>query len=280
MDIAIKTFTAEDVDFAVAQTAREGWATGKALFDLHLDYEPGGAFLAWSGNERVGMVTAVTYAVTGWLGNLIVTPRHRKKGIGRALMEHAFSYLRDAGARTIRLDADPPGIALYRSMGFVEEFESRRFRCAGVTAPAPCSAERLSPDDLQAATTMDGECFGDERGRFLAVMLRYARDAIVLKEGGNLAGFLFMTQTSAGVRIGPCCATTLMVAEKLISAALEKCGGGPINLGIPGCNQQGCNLLTSLGFEATPSSWRMLWGERQAGGTLDNYFATAGGAVG
>jgi GNAT superfamily N-acetyltransferase len=280
MDIELKPFTREDVDFAVAQAVREKWATGPPLFDLHVEYEPAGAFIAWAGNERVGMVTATRYAVTGWIGNLIVEPEYRNRGIGRKLMEHALSYLRDAGIRTVRLDADPPGIPLYESMGFVEECESRRFQWARSTVPACRRVREFSRRDLPEAAEFDGKCFGDDRGRLLDVMLRHAWDAIVLRDAERMTGFLIMTQTTEGIRFGPCCAIDRAAAERLFTAALERNNGGPANVGVLSLNQNGCDLLATLGFEPSPSSWRMIWGERKAVGALDRYYAIAGGAIG
>ena len=146
MDLAIRTFGADDFGFASEQTAREGWDATAELFELCLAHDPGGSFVAEAGGQRVGMVTTTCYQRSGWIGNLIVPPEHRRQGIGERLMKHALEHLLRRGVRTIRLEADPPGIGIYRRLGFVDEFESPRF----VRPPGPCeslirpSAQRLA----------------------------------------------------------------------------------------------------------------------------------------
>jgi [ribosomal protein S18]-alanine N-acetyltransferase len=52
---------------------------------------------------------------------LAVLPAERRRGVGRALVEHGLEQLRQVGVRTchleVRLDNEP-AIALYRSLGF------------------------------------------------------------------------------------------------------------------------------------------------------------------
>jgi ribosomal protein S18 acetylase RimI-like enzyme len=56
-----------------------------------------------------------------YLAELFVTPRHRRVGIGRALMEAAISQARERGADTLDIGVDEPDIearGLYESLGF------------------------------------------------------------------------------------------------------------------------------------------------------------------
>ena len=55
---------------------------------------------------------------------LMVAASHRRRGIGRALLEQALEWAREAGVRKLELHAFPwnqPAIALYESFGFVRE---------------------------------------------------------------------------------------------------------------------------------------------------------------
>ncbi len=85
-----------------------------------------------------------------------------------------------------------------------------------------------------------------------------------------------MDETSLGLRIGPCVADRVFAARELLGAV----EGRPLTLRVPAHNGGGCALLEELGFEPTPSSWRMLRGESAAVAELDTIFAIAGGAVG
>ena len=276
----IRPFTKEDIHFAVSQAKREGWATGRPYFELHLEHDPAGAFIAWEDNRRLGMITATKFAASGWLGNLIVEPDYRSRGIGRTLMETGFEYLRGRGTRTIRLDADPPGIPLYRSMGFVEEYESSRYSWKGAIDKPTGYVWPFTPDDLPEAALLDYRCFGDNRRDLLELMLGQVREAYVTRDGKRLSGFLYLIQSSTGLRIGPCCAETADDAGALLTTALAASGGSTAGLGITALNEQGRGLLLSLGFVPTPPCLRMIWGQKTTASNPESYYAIAGGAVG
>ena len=55
---------------------------------------------------------------------LMIAAGHRRRGIGRALLEQAVDWARQAGVRKLELHVFPwnePAIALYESFGFVRE---------------------------------------------------------------------------------------------------------------------------------------------------------------
>ncbi|MFK4145974.1 GNAT family N-acetyltransferase [Streptomyces sp. NPDC004065] len=56
-----------------------------------------------------------------WVFSLCVTPRMRRRGLGRWLMTELLGRLRAAGARTVRLSVEPgnrPAVLLYGELGF------------------------------------------------------------------------------------------------------------------------------------------------------------------
>ena len=60
---------------------------------------------------------------------LMVDAGHRRRGIGRVLLEAAVDWAREAGVRKLELHVFPhnePAIALYESFGFVREGYRRR----------------------------------------------------------------------------------------------------------------------------------------------------------
>jgi len=91
-------------------------------------------FVAEKDGQVVGMVTlCVITTLTGakaYLDHLVVAPAWRRRGVGRALMQHAIERAKAAGASRIDLTANATkeaGPALYRSLGF-EERETSNFR--------------------------------------------------------------------------------------------------------------------------------------------------------
>ncbi len=59
----------------------------------------------------------------GWIPNMAVVPEARGRGVGKQLMERAFTYFRDAGmaiAKIETLEQNPIGQSFYPGVGFEE----------------------------------------------------------------------------------------------------------------------------------------------------------------
>ncbi|WP_435735687.1 GNAT family N-acetyltransferase [Cellulosimicrobium sp. PMB13] len=58
--------------------------------------------------------------LTAHLSNVCTLPSARGRGYGRACVEAAIGWARDAGVDSVALHATPDGEELYRSLGFVD----------------------------------------------------------------------------------------------------------------------------------------------------------------
>jgi RimJ/RimL family protein N-acetyltransferase len=80
---------------------------------------------------------------------LMIAASHRRRGIGRALLEQATAWARDAGVRKLELHVFPwneAAIALYESFGFVREGVRREhYRRDGEYVDAILMAYMLAP---------------------------------------------------------------------------------------------------------------------------------------
>lgn len=267
-----------DVDFVLSLASAEGWTTSRQWLEALIQHDPRGCFVAELGRVRAGTVTATHHARTGWVGYLIVVPQFRNAGLGTALMGRAIQYLEARGVRTMRLDADPPGVKLYRRLGFVDEYVSRRFRFVGTP---PASRQAVLPlTGIQEAASFDLSRFGDDRSRMLRLLFGQSEAAFHLSSAGTMTGYALLSPTSSGVHLGPCVAVDGTTAALLIEAALSVGQGRAMTLGMPGPNVAGLDLLQRLGFEETPPSIRMVRGELQAAGLPESIFAIAHGAIG
>ena len=277
---SIRNLGPGDIAFALTQTQREGWDPTADLFETCLSHDPDGSFIAEVDGQRVGMITTTKHARTGWIGNLIVPPELRRQGLGERLMTHAMAHLSNHGVQTIRLEADPPGVQLYRRLGFVDEFQSLRYRLSPKLCGRRMTAEHVTSTDLPAIATFDASYFGDDRRRLLGLLFEQARAAYWLRAGGEMRGYAFVLPSTQGVRVGPWVATDDDAAETLWRVIHAEWSDEAILLGIPDVNHSATALLKSWGFTSTPSSLRMAYGPSNGVGRPERVFAIANGAMG
>ena len=276
----IRTFDRGDMEFALEQTRREGWDATAELFETCLAHEPDGCFVAELDGRRAGMVTTTRYPRSGWIGNLIVPPECRRQGVGERLMRHALRHLTQHSLKTIRLEADPQGVPLYRRLGFVDEYESLRFRRPAGGRGLRAAATRVTAGDLPAIADLDSACFGDDRRKLLTLLWPQAHAATWQSDEGCARGYILATRSRVGLRIGPWVAEEPAVAESLLRTLLADWPDTTIVLGVPSPNRDAASLLVSHGFVPTPSCLRMVLGERVATGRPERIFAIANGAMG
>jgi GNAT superfamily N-acetyltransferase len=275
---AVRCFEKRDIPFALAQTEREGWDSTAESFEIHLAHDPEGCFLATVGDIPAGIVAATRFRDTGWIGELIVDPDYRGRGMGTLLMEHAVGFLEASGLGTLRLEADPAGIPIYEKLGFVHEFESPRFRLEKVPDLSVPAWSVHSGLDLDEAVAFDAPLFGDDRRKLLGELFKRAR--AVYRSPNPLSGYLVVQPSRAGARLGPWLATDPEGAAVLLRTALAELRGESVIAALPGVNRGGQGLLERFGFVRTPSSFRMVRGPKHVGGKPENVYAIAGGAYG
>jgi GNAT superfamily N-acetyltransferase len=102
---------------------------GEALEAILADRSRGRIFVAREGGEVVGMASLLYTISTAEGGkaalfeDLIVDPRHRRKGIGSKLVHYVIQQARAEGVLRITLLTDlqnDTALGLYRKLGFVD----------------------------------------------------------------------------------------------------------------------------------------------------------------
>jgi len=89
------------------------------------------AWVAAMGDDVVGYCYCQEYDDTGYLRNLVVAARARRRGVGRALMQTAAAHLRRKGKQFWRLNVKPDNeaaLALYEQMGLRVQYASTALR--------------------------------------------------------------------------------------------------------------------------------------------------------
>lgn len=250
-EVTLKQFGREDEELFLQLAAAENWITDRNEFTFLRQHCPQGCLAATVGGETAAYITAIRYTNSAWIGNLIVAPHHRRKGLGRKLMQAVLRRLDADGCTTVWLTASSDGAALYRRLGFTSIDNIRRWRmCGRLQATLPAAV------DLQYAAVLDSMGWGDQRTVLFSSS--YSGSGWQLRDGG----FLRCLQQEAGLQLGPWGATSDRVAGKLLAKTLQMVsGGGAIFLDVPEKNLSAARLLQANGFTASGSTLLMYRGK-------------------
>jgi GNAT superfamily N-acetyltransferase len=260
----IRQLRSSDLDFAAGLTAAEGWDSETRLeIESFTSYDPAGCFIAEIEDERIGMCVGMLYQGFGFLGELIVAPKWRQLGLGRALLDHTVGYLQAGGARTVFLDGVIAALPLYKRAGFVPLCRSWRF--SGILAGKGHTDVRLMKTaDLDVVSKLDRSAFGADRRFFLERRLQlYPRFCMLLEVNGRIQGYIMARRGRSGVSVGPWIVlqNTTKPLALLESLAFET-GETALRIGVLDIHKDSQTLLEKLGFEKSlQSPWRMALGK-------------------
>jgi GNAT superfamily N-acetyltransferase len=260
--VHISPMRESNIPFAVSLTDHEHWGNLPADFSRMLGLNPQGCFVAWESDNPVGIIASCLYGDYAFLGDLIVSPDYRRKGIGDALMRHAIEHVRGRGVENIELDATFAGVPLYRRLGFRDKYLSLRFRRVGSrqgTAVRPQSASAI-----EEIVSFDLRLTGLDRNTLLSRFMQEFKDsAYVARTSDMLTGYGFVYPRADGVcTIGPLVAESIEIAESLLAAVIIDFGHSPLTIGLLQPMHHFAEVLLRYHFEFRPPSLRMYLGKR------------------
>lgn len=255
---------AGDFDFAARLSNMENWDNSSDDFRRILRVQPGGSFVATEKKRRVGIVTTTSYGRLGWIGNVVVSKRYRKLGIGSWLVKHAILYLRKKGARTIGLFSYKRNLPFYQRLGFKRDASYLRFLGKGraLTSEGPTG---IDSKDFERILAFDRKCFRHYRDRLLKELLRRFRDSsFVTMRNGDVLGYIVGKNYDTTCEIGPwlCSREDISIAAGLLRAVLNISIGKSVEITVPRRNRQALRLLRNHNFEDQGSVVRMYYGDR------------------
>lgn len=234
--MAVTPFQSSDVASFLELAGTEGWLCEPWEFEFLRESFPQGCLVWREGGRPVAYITSVRYDSSGWIGNLLVEPDYRRRGIGRVLMQQAVAELLKAGVETVWLTASVEGAGLYRNLGFVEVDQILRWTGRG----SPRRALTEAPD-LSVIRMVDRGGWGDRREALLRLTCN--RATVSTSSGG----FLCAQRWEHGVQLGPWGCVIGAQARGLLAQAVEP-GGGKVFLDVPEKNYQAAELLRSSGY--------------------------------
>lgn len=279
----IRQMTWDDIDFAVASTESEGWASEtREVFQGFMDHESEGCFIAEEGVSPVGMIVAHSYEKTGWLAELIVHKNVRGGMAGPRLFQHAIDYLHQRGIENIYLDGVQAASKYYAHVGFRKVCRSLRY-LGTIPGKSHECVRSMTAVDLPVVFEMDRRYFGDNRQHFLEWRWKqYPQYCKVLLERDHITGYIFGMAGRGIVSAGPWiternAANPLALLESL---ALET-GEKPLRIGVLDKNERAVETFNSIPtLKAGAFSWRMVMGEFDQLGIHDACWTVGSAAKG
>jgi ribosomal protein S18 acetylase RimI-like enzyme len=294
LEFSIRTFNLEDVDFAVRVTSKERWGYTKEDFTLMFLMGVGEHYIAqeYESGKRVGMLSTYIYGgKLAWIGNVVVSKESRGMGVATMLLKHAARCLSKEGVKTIRLYSYLKSEPLYEKLGFTREgivgvFSKKRIskNTQQKIVNSGSQSELLTANqiDLQHLYDFDCNCFGSDRQKVLAAMVRTEGVTCFVKTsdrtGKRLIGYVIASEGKRECEVGPfvCDPERLDAAEELIGSVTTKFQEKRVTLAGALENNFAITILQKLNFIKIMEVIKMRKGRDLYNGKPDWIFATGG----
>jgi GNAT superfamily N-acetyltransferase len=266
--IHIREMTLGDVQLGMRLKTQAGWNQVEEDWRRMRDMQPDGCFVAEFEGVPVGTTNTCIFDSVAWIAMVLVDAELRSKGIGKAMMVHALSFLDGKGVPTIRLDATPMGQPLYEKLGFVEEY--RLIRYDGVLALPPklqsdSRLRRVHDDEvfaLDQIIELDRQVTSTNRRKLLSRLCLANPSAVRWVESGErLLGYMTVREGSSAVQLGPCIAEA-EAGPLLLTDTWERYVGHRVFIDIPTGNVSAVRMAEAMGLKAQRTLVRMCRGVR------------------
>ncbi|MCA9178291.1 MAG: GNAT family N-acetyltransferase [Planctomycetales bacterium] len=216
-------------------------------------------------------MTTTTYGnELGWIGMMLVHESCRRQGLATRLMQQSIQYL-DERVSCIRLDATPAGRAVYRQLGFEDEWNFQRWlRPASHIAAVDVTADTGITSEQQLDPALDLEAFGVDRSAWLMQL------AAVSRVVRSPSGFGMLRPGRLADYLGPVVARDEQAGERLVRELVNSAPARAIIWDVPRVNQHAEPLARRLGFAPIRELTRMVYGHPSPAGNPELQFAIAG----
>jgi ribosomal protein S18 acetylase RimI-like enzyme len=253
--------TREDYRFAVQLTDSMNWNMVESDFEFMMELERDGCFVAYDDSDNVGISTTIAYGKIGWIGNVIVSEKRRKKGFGSLLVEHCIKYLMNQGAESIGLYAYTNRIRFYEKLGFKRNLDFIVLEGKVPSVHFKTNTRVVLKSDIPDIVKIDSFCFGSPRKKLIESLLHDSDNlCFVPIDKGNF-GFIITKVFGEYSEIGPMVCFDKKVASELLMATLNKLVGLNIFLCLPKRELFLIDLLSKFGLNKSFQLSRMFFGD-------------------
>ena len=260
-DLGLRDATLDDLPAIAGLRESVGWDVAAWALRAVIGQSHARCLVAVDGDGMVaGVGSGIVYGPLGFVGNMIVAPAHRRRGVGAAILDAVAQYLEAEGCIRLELNATSEGRPLYERQGFRSLGTSVAARIPRGTRLAPRPDVKVRPatrEDLDAVAAYDRPRFGGDRRVLLELLIRAPGTTTVIAEDDNgIVGYECVRVAES--RIGPMLAEAPEIAAALLLEGFVRMPEAPdIRLNLPPNNRPGAAWLDGLGVTAEPWDGRM-----------------------
>jgi len=258
--LIIRTIKPLDFSFIIRLAALENIKYSKKDLKRIIDFEPEGCFIALDGEQRLGIVTAITYGNVGWIGNLLVEKSTRRRGTGTKLVKEALEYMQKKDVKIPKLYCFPKRIPFYRRLGFKTEINVQVMVGKGRKITFS-EVKKLSEDTLYEILILDKKIFGADRSRLLYKLHQeFPKNCFAAYYKKKLVGYIMANGSEDEYELGPwVCLPKYQnrYAEQLLRAGINSLYPKIIDLSTPLNNMMIENILANYCFKKQGIAVRM-----------------------
>jgi len=211
------------------------------------------------------MTTTTVYGRTlGWIGNVIVDEEHRRKHIGRTLVEHAVTHLHRSRIKHIGLYCFKENVQFYEDLGFKRDVEFLRLVRRPQQTPPTLSVAPRKSLQLKELLRADKLAFGADRSKLIRIILASRAGWYLVASGRSRLSYILVKVYSDMYEIGPwiCINPSYDEPRKLLTSALSRIAQRPVEVSCLKKHDGALELFERFGFRAVRGGYRMYYSER------------------
>lgn len=252
-----------DYPFAVQLANTMNWNMTLEDFEFMVKLEPHGCFVLFRSQERLGIVTCISFGKVGWLGNLVVKADAQREGAGNFLTTHAINYLKRKGVETIGLYAYPHLVKFYEHFGFESDIDFLVLKGKVSFPETQRFLQAVRKRDIPELINFDCRCFGANREKLLKrILLNKSNLCYVSTQNNEIKGYVVAKLYGKMAEVGPliCKTNRAKDALLLLKTMLSRLNGLEVFIYIPKRETAYLNMLYEAGLREDFRVVRMFLG--------------------
>jgi len=252
-----------DYPFAVQLANTMNWNMTLEDFEFMVKLEPQGCFVLFHRQERLGIITCISFGKVGWFGNLVVKADARKEGAGNLLTTHAVNYLKSKGAKTIGLYAYPHLVKFYKHFGFESDIDFLVLKGKVSFPETQRFFQAARKRDIPEIINFDCHCFGANRKKLLKlILLNKSNLCYVSTQNNEIKGYVAAKVYGKMAEVGPLICNTNCDEDALLllKTVLSRLNGLEVFTYVPKRETAFLNMLHEAGFKEAFRVVRMFLG--------------------